>query len=186
MNPVKIKQAVEALKNNDVCILPADTVYGLFCRARSSRAAFTIYKIKGRSKKKPLQLFFSDKKDIFKYALTTPAVKSRINALLPGPYTLVLKLKAAYKDKFSFLKTGTAGFRVIDSAILNGIIRELHGPLAATSANVSGGKTPVKFKDIEKAVLTGVKMAVRDDKAVNGKSSTVIDFTGKKEKILRA
>jgi L-threonylcarbamoyladenylate synthase len=186
MNKVKIMQAVEALKKDDVCIFPADTVYGLFCRAKSPRAAAKINKIKGRSEKKPLQLFLSDKKDIFKYALVTSAVKSRINALLPGPYTLVLKLKPAYKDSFSFLKTGTAGFRVIDSEIINGIIRELHEPIAATSANVSGKTTPVKYKDIDKAVLAGVKLALKDDRSVKGKASSVLDLTVKKEKILRA
>ncbi len=180
------KKALEALLNDGVCVFPADTVYGLFCRALSPRAAAEIYSIKGRSEQKPLQLFLSDKVDIYRYALASPSVKRRVNSLLPGPYTVILKLRKAYKNSFSFLKTGTAGFRVVDSGLINGIIRELKEPLAATSANISGGPSPKKFGEIGKGILSRVSLAVKDDKNVKGTPSKVIDLSGKKEKVIRS
>jgi L-threonylcarbamoyladenylate synthase len=186
MNADKINKALEILKNDDACIFPTDTVYGLFCRALSPRAASRVYRIKGRSKKKPLQLFLADKKDIFRYTTATPALKRKISGLLPGPYTVILKLNREYRTRFSFLKTGTAGFRVIKSSLINGILKKLDEPLAATSANISGNRSPRKFSEIEAIVMRGVRMAVKDDKKVKGKPSKVLDFTGKKEKVLRA
>jgi L-threonylcarbamoyladenylate synthase len=178
-------KALEALLKDGVCVFPAGTVYGLFCRALSPRAAAKIYKIKGRAENKPLQLFLSDTKDIYKYAIASPAVRQKVDSLLPGPYTVILKLKKAYGESFSFLKTGTAGFRVVKSKLINGIIKKLNEPLAATSANISGGKTPEKFKNIGKKVISKVSFAVKDDGAVKGIASKVLDFSGGKEKVIR-
>ena len=185
MNPVKISKAVEILGKDGVCIFPTDTVYGLFCSAYSKRAVSKVYGIKGRSKRKPLQLFLSDKNDIFKYAKASPSLKTKIKKMLPGPYTVILKLKPEYSKSFSFLKTGTAGFRVIKSSFIKSVIESLGGPVAATSANISGHKTPVKFRDIEAAVARKTGFAVKDDKQVRGIPSKVVDFTGEKEKVLR-
>jgi L-threonylcarbamoyladenylate synthase len=185
MSPDTIKKALEILKNDGVCIFPTDTVYGLFCRAKSKKASAMIYRIKGRSNKKPLQLFLPDKKEVFVYAIVSPYAKRRISRLLPGSNTVILKLKNRYKNSFSFLKTGTAGFRVIDSMLINSILGQLKEPLAATSANSSGGAAPRRYKDIEENIVNMVKMAVKDDKKVIGKPSKVLDLTGKKEKVIR-
>jgi L-threonylcarbamoyladenylate synthase len=176
----------EILENDGVVVLPTDTVYGLFCKASSRRAVDSIYKIKGRSNKKPLQLFLPDKKLISKYTVISALSKKKINAFLPGPYTLILKLKPEYKKTFSFLKTGTAGVRVIKSRLINDVMKRLKAPIAATSANISGEASPTKYDEIDEKVLSQVSMAVKDDKKVKGKSSRVIDITGSIEIIIRS
>lgn len=185
MNPVKIRKAVEILEKDGVCIFPTDTVYGLFCSAYNKRAVSKVYGIKGRSKRKPLQLFLADKNEIFKYASASTSLKTKIKKMLPGPYTVILKLKPEYSRSFSFLKTGTAGFRVIKSPFIKSVIESLGSPVAATSANISGHKTPVKFRDIEAEVAQKAGLAVKDDKQVSGIPSKVVDFTAKRMKVLR-
>jgi L-threonylcarbamoyladenylate synthase len=174
---------IDLLNQGKVVILPTDTVYGLFCKASDINAVKKIYKIKGRDFSKPLQVFFSNKKDIYKYCELNIKQKKYICKYLPGPYTFILKIKHRYKSLFPFLKE-TIGVRLIKYKFLNNIIKNT-GPLAATSANISGEKTPVKFDDISKKILKKVSFFIKDDSLVSGKSSKVIDLTGDKILILR-
>jgi L-threonylcarbamoyladenylate synthase len=180
-----IHKITALLKKGGAAILPAGTVYGLFCSALSEAGVKKIYKIKGRSFEKPLQVFFADVEDIKEYAITTPEKWKKILSYLPGPYTIVLKLRKKHLNTFSFLKTGTCGFRVVDIRIINEIINELGGPLASTSANISGGATPVKFREISPEILKIAGYNLKNDLLTGGKASSVIDMTGKKEKIIR-
>ena len=63
------------------------------------------------------------------------------------------------------------------------LIREF-GPLIGPSANISGCKSGVNFKqileDFDREVL-----GLEDDNFLTGKDSTILDLTGKKVKILR-
>jgi L-threonylcarbamoyladenylate synthase len=179
-----VDEAAGELNRGGVVIMPADTVYGLFCAASDKKAVKNIYKIKGRNFKKPLQVFFPDIKSVLKYAFVSPAQLKLVKKHLPGAYTLILKLKPAAKKKFTFLKTGTIGVRVIKSKILNALLA-VTGPLAATSANISGDKTPVKFDDIPFELRSRVKLSVICDTAVGGKASSVLDLTGDKPVVLR-
>jgi L-threonylcarbamoyladenylate synthase len=179
------KEIITSLNHGGVVIMPADTVYGLFCRAGDAKAVKQIYKIKGRDYEKPLQVFLPDVKSITKYAAVNPAKKKLVKKYLPGAYTLILKLKAGSKKKFAFLKTGTIGIRVIKSKILGPILLKT-GPLAATSANISGAKPPVKFKDIPFELRSRVELSVICDRAVKGKPSKVVDITRQKTIVLRA
>jgi L-threonylcarbamoyladenylate synthase len=179
-----IKEVIFSLKHGGVVILPTDTVYGLFCIASDKKAVKKIYKIKGRDYKKPLQVFLPDSKSIQKYAPVNSEQKKLIKKHLPGAYTLILKLKPAAKKEFSFLKTGTIGVRVINSKILKPILVKT-GPLAATSANLSGEKTPVKFADIPYELRSKVELSVIFDRQVRGQASKVIDLTGKAPVIIR-
>ncbi len=179
-----IKQfIIELLNSGGVVILPTDTVYGFFCSALNQFAVKRIYKIKGRDFSKPLQVFLCDKKQIKEYCYLNKKQIKYINKYLPGPYTLILKLRKTSRKLFPFLKE-TAGIRIIKSSFLNDIIKKT-GPLAATSANISGKKTPVFFDDISKIILKKVDFALKNDRFIKGKPSTVIDLTRNSLNIIR-
>lgn len=177
-----IKDIIQIMNSGGVAILPTDTVYGLFCRAGDKKAVKQIYEMKGRDFKKPLQVFFPDIKTVGKYAETGG---KQIEKYLPGPYTLVLKLKFSMKRRFSFLKAGTVGARVIRSKLMAQILKKT-GPLAATSANMSGGRTPVKFNDIPWELRSKAGICLINNRLVKGRASRVIAFSGEKPEILRS
>jgi len=181
----RIPEISKILNNHGVAVLPTDTVYGIFAKATDSRAVARIFRIKKRDKNKPLQVFLPDIKSIKKYAKLKPADNKIIKKLLPGPYTLVFKLKPQYKKVFSFLPGGTIGIRVIKSPMINRLMKETGSPLCATSANFSGGKTPVLFRDIEKKLLKQCDGYIKDDSFVSGDPSCVVDFNCREVKILR-
>lgn len=174
---------MQVIEGNFV-ILPSDTVYGLFCIAFDKKAVKKIYAIKGREYNKPLQVFFPGVKVAEKYVVLDAGRKKLLKKYLPGPYTVILKLKPAYKSKFTFLKQGTIGVRVIRSKLIDALILKT-GPLAATSANISGEKTPVKFKDISYELRSKAGISVINDPAVRGRASRVVDLTGERPVILR-
>jgi len=177
------KKIIKIIKSGGVVILPTDTVYGIFCSAFDKKEVKKIYKIKGRDFSKPLQVFFSEKKSLKKYCVFNKKQKIFLNKHLPGPYTLIFKLKPQIKKLFSFLQD-TIGVRIIKSRFLNQIIKYT-GILAATSANISGDKTPVLFNDISKSIIKKVDYFIIDDNLIKGKPSKVIDLTDNKMKILR-
>jgi len=179
-----IKEIIQILNNGGVVILPTDTVYGFFCRANNKQAVKKIYKIKGRDFKRPLQVFLPGAGSIARYAVLDKGKRGFIKKHLPGPYTIILNLRATMKKRFVFLKAGTIGIRVVKIPFLKKILRST-GPLAATSANLSGGKTPVKFDDISWELRSKAGICLINDRIVKGTSSRVIDLTGKKPEILR-
>ncbi len=178
------REISEELSRGGVVVLPAGTVYGLFCVAADKKAVRKVYSIKGRDFRKPLQVFFPDIRSAAKYAAMDGAMMKKARKYLPGPFTLVLKLKKNRQKHFSFLKRGTIGIRVIRSRLLSALLKK-NGPLAATSANVSGDKTPVKFGDISFEIRSKAALSVIDDRQVSGRASRVIDFTGEKPVVLR-
>ncbi len=180
-----IEKIVKILNNGGVVVLPTDTVYGIFAISDNKKAIKKIYEIKKRYYKKPLQIFLQDKKLIKKYAIVNKYNEKYINKFLPGKYTLILKIRKIFKKKFKFLKCDTIGIRVIKYKLLNDILKKINSPLVATSANFSGDKTPVKFQDINKEILSKVGFYVKNDKIVSGIPSRVINVTGKEIKILR-
>ncbi|HNZ30260.1 MAG TPA: L-threonylcarbamoyladenylate synthase, partial [Candidatus Goldiibacteriota bacterium] len=142
----QLKLAADIIKKGGIAILPTDTVYGFFCLADNKKAVKKIYCLKGRDFSKPLQVFVASLKEIKKIAVIGTGHKAFLEEKLPGPYTLIFKAKPAGVEKMKFINK-TVGVRVVDSAVINGIIACLKAPLAATSANFSGAATPVKFKD---------------------------------------
>jgi L-threonylcarbamoyladenylate synthase len=185
MKDPDIEKIAAILKKGGIALLPAGTVYGLFCSALSKKGATKIYSLKGRSYDKPLQVFLNDRADIKQYASVSPEKAKKIASYLPGPYTIILKLKKSRLRTFSFLKTGTAGFRVVNIAMINDIIFALGSPLASTSANISGDATPVKYADITDKILKGSDIKVKNDILAAGRASSVIDMTGRADKVLR-
>jgi L-threonylcarbamoyladenylate synthase len=177
-SPGKVTAAciAKVLREGGVAVLPAGTVYGLFADATNKKAVNRIYRIKGREFNKPLQVFFPDMESVRKIAEINGRQEKYLKDKLPGPYTIILKLKENAAKKFHFLK-GTIGVRIIKSAVLDRIFKALNSPLAATSANISGMPTPVSSGDIDRRIIKKSDIFFRSDKTISGKASSVIDLT---------
>lgn len=176
-----VKKIASMLKAGGVAILPADTVYGIFAAVASKKAVKRIFGIKGRDFNKPLQVFFGSVAQAEKFAEVDAAEKALLKKKLPGPYTVIVKLKSRYAKKFRHLGIkNTIGVRVIKNAMVNSLIKELKGPLAATSANFSGRPSPVKFNDIPVMLMALCGACFKNDGAVSGKPSRLLDITGEK------
>jgi L-threonylcarbamoyladenylate synthase len=103
--------------------------------------------------------------------------------LLPGPYTLVLANPARRFPLLAGRRVDTIGVRVPDvEGLAAAVLREV-GAVAATSANLHGGRDPRRVDDIPREIREAA--AVLDGGELPGAPSTVLDFTGPEPIVLR-
>lgn len=95
--PATLDQATTAasyLSNSGVLAIPTDTLYGLAVDASLDCAIKKVYEIKGRSTNIPLAICVASPSDVHRYCNVDHLPEGLLEALLPGPVTLVLKKKA--------------------------------------------------------------------------------------------
>lgn len=179
-----VERAVESIRRGGLAVIPTDTVYGLVCSAFDEEAFRRLTALKGRPPGQPTALVAASVEELLACVpeLAGRATRSA-GALLPGPYTLVLPNPAG---RFAWLcgsSPHTIGVRV---PAVEGPGREVllaAGPVAATSANLAGGKDPRRAADIPPEVRAAA--AVVDGGELPGTPSTVVDLTQPKPRILR-
>ena len=179
-----IDRAVEAIRAGRPVILPTDTVYGLCTTASSAQAVEALYRLKGRPGTQPTAILAGDLDALFEHVPELRESERIIRALLPGPYTLVLRNPARCFPWLNGRRTDAIGVRVPE---LRGdaaaVVRRV-GAVVATSANLAGGPEPRTLEDVP-AELRAAAAAELDGGELPGVSSTVIDFTGAEPRVLR-
>ena len=180
-----VEHAVAALRAGRPVLLPTDTVYGLCAAPDREDALAEVHRLKGRPETTPTALLCSDLDTLLEYV---PELQGRsaayARALLPGPYTLVLPNPERRFGRLSGGAPGTIGVRV---PVLDGACREvLHdvGAIAATSANLHGGKDPRRLEDVLREIRDGCAAEI-DGGELPGRPSTVIDLTGQEPRVVR-
>ena len=145
----ELEKAVEVLERGGVVVYPTETVYGLGADALSERAVRRVFELKGRAFKKPISVAVSSFEMLESVAIVESAeVEEILNALLPGPVTVLLPRKAVLPE---ILTAGSplVGVRMPEHEIALRLITAFGRPLTATSANISGKKPPASFEDVE-------------------------------------
>lgn len=182
-NKVEVKRIITALKNGAVLVLPTDTVYGLVCDAGNITAVEKIFQIKKRDKQKPLPIFVKDIDQAKELAFIDYKQESFLKENWPGAVTVILKTKQKISNLLS--KDGTIGLRMPNCSLLNEILNKFNGPLAQTSANISGEQVITKIEDIlEKFSDQDIFMIDAGD-LPDKKPSKIINLTGGVKKTLR-
>lgn len=171
----------EALRAGAVVGLPTDTVYGIAARWDSPAGVRELFRAKGRSPDRPVAVMFASVDSIKEALPDLSATCFRIlEALLPGPLTFVVSTKVPRPELVG--TPDSLGVRVPDHPLLAQLLRVLDTPLAATSANPTGGKEPGSLSEVDQALLAhcSVAFAMPDTRppgwAMAGKSSTVVDL----------
>lgn len=132
-NEKEIQKVVEILRNGGLIIYPTDTVYGLGCDIRNTKALEKIAKIKGiKLEKANFSFVCSNLKHISDYVkqIDTPTFKI-LKKALPGPYTFILAGNNNLPKEFK--KKATVGIRVPDNNIAIEIVKALGNPIISTS-----------------------------------------------------
>ena len=130
----------DLLRKHDggVILAPTETVYGLLCGAGDQAGRSRIYHLKHRPVKKQLALFLPDLSFTADFAQPLAGRAKRIvEAFMPGPVTLVIP------DG----KGSTFGFRIPDHPFILSLLKQYGGPIASTSANLSGKPPALNLKD---------------------------------------
>lgn len=123
--------------------LPTETVYGLAARADSDEAVAAIYRAKGRPSFNPLIVHIPNAQETKKYTHVNFNIERLTEHFWPGPLTLVLpKRETAPLAVAVTAGLPSVALRCPAHPVMQAVLRECGLPLAAPSANVSGGVSP--------------------------------------------
>jgi L-threonylcarbamoyladenylate synthase len=186
-----VREAVNVLKEGGLIVYPTDTVYGLGCDATSASAVNRLFKLKKRSTKKPVSVIVKDIFEMKKYVKVNSDKEKIIKNLLPGPFTVVFKIKKDFLNSVSG-GSGNLGVRIPKSKFTQKVAQEFGRPYTTTSVNDSGEISLYKIEEIlnyfeNKKEKPDLIIDAGDVEKKEGKveASTVIDLTKLKPAILR-
>jgi L-threonylcarbamoyladenylate synthase len=155
-----------------VAVFPADTVYGLACDPTSREAIARLYALKGRPADKPAAvMFFSLEHALAALPELGPRTRGALEALLPGPVTLLLANPLARYPLACGHDPWTLGLRVP----VPGVLADVGVPVMQSSANLSGGADPRSLEELDPAIRDGADLVV-DGGTLPGTPSTVVDL----------
>ena len=138
MKIISQKEAIKRLNIGRPVIFQTDTLPAIGCKPECSEM---IYKIKRRNKNKALILMGASLKQVLNFVHKSAKDDFQIIAekFWPGPLTLIIPI--AINNSLNFIsKENTLGIRIPNSSIAQSLIEQT-GPLATSSANISGFKT---------------------------------------------
>jgi L-threonylcarbamoyladenylate synthase len=159
-----------------VAVFPSDTVYGLCCDPEDESAAQRLYELKGRPTRRPAAvMFFALEPALRALPDLTEAERAALQALLPGPVTLLLENRSGRFLAACRRDPATLGLRV---PWLPEDLHELcsiEQPVMQTSANLSGQPDARTLAEVPGRLRDGADV-VLDGGTLPGMPSTVVDL----------
>lgn len=177
--------AVRLLRAYKVIAFPTDTVYGVGAHGFSERAIEQIFVVKTRERGKAIPYLLSDAEHLPLVAREIPdAARSLATKFWPGALTLIVPASARV-PKLLIAGGDRVAVRVPNNRVTRALIDALGVPLAATSANLSGGRDPANAQEV-RAQLDGRIPFILDGGATRSNvPSTVVDVTTDPPRVLR-
>ena len=185
-DPAGIARAASLLKAGRLVAFPTETVYGLGGDATQGEAVAAIYAAKGRPRFNPLIAHVADFATARKLGEFNAQACKLADAFWPGPLTLVVpRTPDCPVSPLASAGLDSIAIRIPAHPVALDLLRATGRPLAAPSANPSGGVSPTTAAHVL-SDLDGVIAAVIDGGAtVVGVESTVVSCLEDKPRLLR-
>jgi L-threonylcarbamoyladenylate synthase len=182
-HPSAINHALDVLNRNGLVAFPTDTVYGLAAPAFNQNSIDRLYVVKGRNHTKAIALLISklEQLDQVTENITDTALRLA-EQFWPGPLTLVLKRHPSLPKILA--PEPTVGVRIPDHPDALALM-DISGPLAVTSANLSGKQPACTANEVLEQLKGRVHLILDGGAAPCGVPSTVVDCTTPDLEILR-
>ncbi len=174
-----IERVANSINSGEVVVLPTDTIYGLSCLADSKKSVERIYRIKKRSKEKPMIVLVKSFCMLRKYCFLSKRqyqyLKDEMNK--NNPITVILKKRKSTLKKLPQTGNSIAIRIPTGSKLLMAILKKINRPIVSTSLNFSG---EVEIKNLKK--LENYFKKTTPDLIVDGgvllrkKASKVVDI----------
>ena len=175
-------ELAKILKNDGVISVPTDTVYGVCAQICSQKAHNNLIQVKHRPKNKLFPIMCANVEQIKSIAIVNKKAECLIKKFMPGPITLVLQ-KQPNLPKYINNGNNTIAIRMATSKPIEELIMKTGCPIFMSSANISGEPTCKSLDEIE--IVFPNLDGVMEGNVTFGKSSTIVDCTGNKIKVLR-
>lgn len=179
-----VHEAAAAVGRGEVVVLPTDTLYGIGCDAFSPRAVDALLAAKHRGRDMPVPVLVGSWHTIDGLAeRVTDEVRDLVMAFWPGGLTIVVRHAPSLAWDLGDA-AGTVALRMPLHPVAIDLLRET-GPMAVSSANVSGQPPAVTASDAQAQLGTAVSVYLDGGPCAAATPSTIIDTTTTPFRILR-
>lgn len=179
-----IAAAVSALKEGGLVVLPTDTVYGIGADAFNNEAVAALLAAKGRGRDMPVPVLVGSWHTIEGLVYTVPhTARELIRAFWPGALSLVVRQAPSLPWDLGDAH-GTVMLRMPLHPVAIELLREV-GPMAVSSANISGRPAAVSAADAREQLGDLVDVYLDGGPSEQQAASTIVDLSGAHPRILR-
>ncbi|KKF03668.1 threonylcarbamoyl-AMP synthase [Mycolicibacterium obuense] len=181
---IGIASAISALKGGRLVVMPTDTVYGIGADAFDSAAVAALLAAKGRGRDMPVPVLVGSWHTIDGLVYSVPqSAKELIRAFWPGALSLVVRQAPSLQWDLGDAN-GTVMLRMPLHPVAIELLREV-GPLAVSSANISGRPASVSAQQAREQLGDLVEVYLDGGPAEQQAASTIVDLTGAHPRVLR-
>lgn len=171
-----LEAATLAVRRGELVVLPTDTVYGLGADAFDPAAVRRLLAAKGRGREMPPPVLVGAASTVDALAVEIPDwARALIAAFWPGPLTLVLRQQPSLQWDLGDTR-GTVAVRMPDDEVALALL-ERTGPLAVSSANLTGHPAATDADAAEEMLATEITVLVDGGPTAGNVPSTIIDAT---------
>jgi len=180
---VNKSRILKQIKDGAVFIHPTDTIYGIGCDATNEKAVEKVRHAKQR-KDLPFNIIAPSRKWVRENCEVDKEAEEWL-AKLPGPYTIILKLKkdSAIAKNVNPTGDGTVGIRRPKHWISE-ITNDLDKPIVTTSANITGKNFMTSMDNLDAEVKKKMDFMIYEGEK-KGRPSTIVDLARKRGLIKR-
>jgi L-threonylcarbamoyladenylate synthase len=179
-----VEAASLAIQRGELVVLPTDTVYGLAADAFDKDSVQELLLAKGRGRDMPPPVLVSAATTLDALAVRVPTWARRlVEEFWPGALTLVCHAHSSLQWDLGDTR-GTVAVRMPDHPVALEIL-ERTGPLAVSSANLTGQPAATDPDAAEKMLGGEVEVIVDAGTSPGGEASTIVDCTTTPGRVLR-
>lgn len=176
--------AVHAVSRGEVIVLPTDTVYGVGADAFSPDAVARLLAAKGRDRQTPPPVLIPSVRTVDGLARdVSVAARALMDSFWPGPLTVIVHAQPSLAWDLGDTR-GTVALRVPDHGAALALLART-GPLAVTSANLTGKAAATSAEDAREQLGAAVSVYLDAGDSPLGVASTIIDATGPALRVVR-
>lgn len=173
-----------AVNQGELVVIPTDTVYGVGADAFSPEAVAGLLAAKGRGRHMPPPVLVSSVHTLDALASDVPEWgRALVTQCWPGPLTVVCHQQPSLRWDLGETR-GTVAVRMPDHEVALAVL-ERTGPLAVSSANLSGQPAALDAEEAEAMLGETVAVYVDSGRTPGSLASTIVDVTGPDCRVLR-
>jgi tRNA threonylcarbamoyl adenosine modification protein (Sua5/YciO/YrdC/YwlC family) len=179
-----IEAAARAVQRGGLVVLPTDTVYGIGADAFDHAAVQALLDAKGRGREMPPPVLISAVTTLAALATNLSSyVDALTEAFWPGPLTLVCEQQPSLTWDLGETR-GTVAVRMPDHEVALALL-ERTGPLAVSSANLSGQPAATEAAAAAGMLGDSVEVVLDGGPSPKGEASTILDVRASQPRLLR-
>jgi L-threonylcarbamoyladenylate synthase len=179
-----LQAAQAAIERGELVVIPTDTVYGLAADAFSPEAVQRLLDAKARTRQMPPPVLVGAPTTLEALASDIPSwLRTMTHSLWPGPLTVICRQQPSLSWDLGDTHQ-TVAVRMPDDKTALALLK-VTGPLAVSSANITGEPAAETIDDAERMLEEDVAVYLDGGPSRSGVPSTILDTTSAVPRVLR-